>query len=62
MKKIILVLMVVMALGMIGKGLYTAVATFDNTQTAAKGCTLADAYPCEMPATVMEPCTAYTLL
>jgi uncharacterized membrane protein YjgN (DUF898 family) len=61
MKKMILVLMVVLALGMVGKGIYTAWATFDNAKTLAMGCTLTDAYPCQMPATVMEPCTGYTL-
>jgi hypothetical protein len=61
MKKIILVLMTILALGMVGKGIFTALATFDNTQTVVMGCTLADAYPCELPAVVMEPCTAYTV-
>ena len=61
MKKIILVLMVVLTLGMVGKGLYTALAKFDTNQDVAMGYTLADAYPWEMPATVMEPCTAYML-
>jgi len=61
MKKMMLVLIVVLTLGMVGKGLYTALATFDHNQTVATGCTLADAYPGEMPATVMEPCTAYIL-
>jgi len=62
MKKMILVLMVVITLGMVGKGMYTALAKLDTAQDVAMGCTLADAYPCELPATVMEPCTAYTLL
>jgi hypothetical protein len=62
MKKMILVLMVVLALGMVGKGLYTALAKLDTAQDVAMGNTLADAYPCAMPATVMEPCTGYTLL
>ena len=61
MKKIIVVLMVVLTLGMVGKGIYTALATFDNTRTVAMRCTLADAYPCQMPAAVMVPCTAYML-
>jgi len=60
MKKIILVLMVVITLGMIGKGMYTALAKLDAAQDVAIGYTVVDAYPCEMPATVMEPCTAYT--
>jgi len=62
MKKTIVVLMVVLTLGMVGKGIYTALAKLDTNQNVAMGCTLADAYPCEMPAAVMEPCTAYTLL
>ena len=61
MKKMILVLMVVLTLGMVGKGIYTALATLDTAQKAARGCTMADAYPCEMPATVMEPATGYAL-
>jgi hypothetical protein len=61
MKKMILVLMVVLTLGMIGKGMYTALAKLDTNQDAAIGYTLVDAYPCEMPATVMEPYTAYVL-
>ena len=61
MKKMILVLMVILTLGMVGKGLYTALAKLDTNQDVAMGYTLADAYPCEMPATVMDPCTAYRL-
>ena len=57
MKKMILVLMVVMTLGMIGAGLYTALATFDISQSATMAFTPADAYPCGMPNLVIEPCT-----
>ena len=57
MKKIILVLMVVIALGMIGEGLYTALATFDIGQSATTAFTPADAYPCGMPNLVIDPCT-----
>ena len=62
MKKIILVLMVVFALGMVGKGLYVALAKLDTNQDVALANTVVDAYPCEMPAIVMEPCTGYALL
>jgi predicted transporter len=57
MKKIILVLMVVLTLGMVGKGIYTALAKLDTAQDVAMECTLADAYPCEMPVLTIDPCT-----
>ena len=61
MKKMILVLMVVLALGMVGKGLYTALAKLDTNQDVAMGYALVDPYPCEMPATVVDPATGYAL-
>jgi hypothetical protein len=57
MKKIILVLMVVIALGMIGEGLYTAIAELDTNMQTTTAFTPADAYPCGMPNLVIEPCT-----
>jgi hypothetical protein len=57
MKKIALVLMVVIALGMIGEGLYSAVANLDIAQEATTAYTMADAYPSGMPNLVIDPCT-----
>ena len=57
MKKIIMVLMVLIALGMIGAGLYTALATFDINQSATTAFSLADAYPYELPVFAIDPCT-----
>lgn len=57
MKKILLVLLVVVALGMIGEGLYSAVANLDMSQEAATSYTLTDAYPYGMPNLVIDPCT-----
>jgi len=56
MKKIIMVLMVVIALGMIGEGLYTALATFDISQSATTSFSMADAYPYELPVFAIDPC------
>ena len=57
MKKIIMVLMVVIALGMIGEGLYTALAKLDVNQEATTAYTMADAYPYELPVFAIDPCT-----
>jgi cell division protein FtsL len=57
MKKMILVLMVVIALGMIGEGLYTAIAELDTNVQTTTAYTLADAYSYELPAFAIEPCT-----
>ena len=61
MKKIIMVLMVVIALGMIGEGLYTALATFDIGQSATTAFTPADANPYELPVFAIDPCTNYAM-
>ena len=61
MKKMILVLMAVIALGMIGEGLYTALATFDIGQSATTAFTPADAYPYELPVFAIDPCTNYAM-
>ncbi len=57
MKKMILVLMVVLTLGMVGKGIYIALAKLDTAQDVAMGYTLADAYLFEMPVLTIDPCT-----
>lgn len=61
MKKIIVVLMVVMALGMAGEGLYTALAKIDINQEATAAYTMADAYPYELPVFAIDPRTDCTM-
>lgn len=61
MKKLVVILMVVITLGMIGEGLYNALAEFDTNMEAANWYTPVDAYPCELPDLTIDPCTDWAM-
>jgi len=61
MKKTLIILTVLIALGMIGGGLYTTLANLDTVEEEVEEYALMNAFPYEMPDIVMYPAPGYLL-
>ena len=61
MKKVFTILMVLIALGMIGGGLYTTLANLDTGEEEVGETAAIDPFPYEMPDVVMDPVVGYSL-
>ena len=61
MKKILTIMMVLIALGMIGGGLYNTLANLDAVEEEVSECASMNPFPYDMPDVVMDPPTGYSL-
>ena len=61
MKKTLTILMVLIALSMIGGGLYNTLANLDVVDEEANEYVSMNPFPYEMPDVVMDPATGYSL-
>ena len=61
MKKILTILMVLIALGMIGGGLYNTLANLDTVEEDVSECAAMNPFSYEMPDVVMDPAVGHSL-
>ena len=61
MRKVFTIMMVLIALGMIGGGLYNTLAKLDAVEEEVSEYASMDPFPYEMPDVVMDPATGYSL-
>jgi hypothetical protein len=62
MRKKIMILITLLSLGILGGGLYTALANLDSVEPEMNEYAAMDLFPYEMPDVIMYPGTGYCLL